>query len=66
MPLLGWKFYNGSIMESATGSVMNDAYLLPAMFLLSLAGAFTGGSLWLPVILGVGLVVDTLVCLLRR
>lgn len=45
---------------------MNDAYLLPAMLLLSIPVALATGFLWLPVVFGVVVVADVIVTLLRR
>ncbi len=45
---------------------MSDAYLLPALLLLSLATVAVGGSLWLPATLFILLMLDLAVTLLRR
>jgi hypothetical protein len=45
---------------------VRDAYLLPALFLLSLFALPAGGGLWLPAALGSLLVLDLAVSLLRR
>ena len=45
---------------------MSDAYLLPALLLLSLATVAVGGSLWLPATLFILFMLDLAVTLLRR
>lgn len=55
-----------TMMMDTLRLAMSDAYLLPALLLLSLATVAVGGSLWLPATLFILLMLDLAVTLLRR